>query len=296
MRHLYFGGLALTVVLAACSQPTVPASDAASAAPAVQAQTLPPIKLPPRGKVGWDWQIGASSSSSIAVPAGVTVMDLDGFTVSATKVAALKQQGIYTVCYMDMGSYEPWRPDSSRYPNSIKIQQDPDWPDEYFLDVTNVFKSPSVLAPILIDRMKLCKSKGFDALEPDNLQNDENVSGGRITRQQQLDFNGWIADRAHENGLAVLQKNGPDQILQRDRTGKMMVEKFDGILNEQCQEYGECSALGEYTRRGKLALDAEYRRTALNCSMMSASGINAIRKDLDLVGKNMSGYVRIGCP
>ena len=59
----------------------------------------------------------------------------------------------------------------------------------------------SCLTPAEVD-------KGFDALEPDNLQNDENVSGGKITTQQQIDFNGWVADQAHAAGLAVFQKNG----------------------------------------------------------------------------------------
>ncbi|OLV18237.1 ring canal kelch-like protein [Deinococcus marmoris] len=254
------------------------------------------FKLPPAGKVAWDWQIGASTDSAIKVAADVKLIDLDGFTVSAAKVAELKRQGLYTVCYIDAGSYEPGRPDSARYPDYLKIQQDPDWPAEYFLDVTDVFKPNSVLASILIDRMKMCKSKGFDALEPDNLQNDENVRGGRITTQQQIDFNGWIADQAHGQGLAVFQKNGPDKILLRDRTGKMMVDKFDGILNEECQQFGECGPLAEYVKRGKLALNVEYSRNkALDCNLMAQLGVNALKKDLSLVGSTMGSYLRETC-
>ncbi|WP_189093243.1 endo alpha-1,4 polygalactosaminidase, partial [Deinococcus ruber] len=140
---------------------------------------------------------------------------------------------------------------------------------------------------ILKNRFAMCKSKGFDALEPDNLQNDENVSGGKITTQQQIDFNGWVADAAHAAGLAVFQKNGPDKILLKDRTGAMMVDKFDGILNEQCQEYGECAALAEYPKRGKLALDAEYQGT-LDCATFAALGVNAIKKDLNLTAGTRS--------
>jgi hypothetical protein len=203
---------------------------------------------------------------------------------------------VYTVCYIDAGSYEPGRPDSGRYPASLKIQQDPDWPAEYFLDVTDVFRPNSVLAGILTDRIKMCRDKGFDALEPDNLQNDENVRGGLITTRQQIDFNGWIADQAHALGLAVFQKNGPDKILLRDRTGKMMVEKFDGILNEECQPFDECGPLAEYTRRGKLALNVEYRPgTALNCTLMAQLGVNALKKDRNLAGAAMSGYLREAC-
>lgn len=314
MRTMFPGALVLSAVLIACTQatPPIPGPDLAgpdTAAPATpapaQAQAsrlastasiAAAVKWPPTGKVPWDWQIGASSDRAVTVAPGVKLLSLDGFTVTAAKVAALKAQGIYTVCYINAGSYEPWRPDAPRYPESLKIQRDADWPDEAFLDVTDVFRPNSVLAGILIDRLKMCAGKGFDALEPDNLQNDENVTGGRITTQQQIDFNGWIADRAHEQGLAVFQKNGPDKILLRDRTGKMMVEKFDGILNEQCQEYSECASLAEYTKRGKLALNVEYRRrVVLNCSLMAKHGINALKKDLGLVGGTMRGYLRETC-
>jgi hypothetical protein len=253
------------------------------------------VRLPPTGKLKWDWQIGASSPSAVVAPAGARLMDIDLFGSTAAQVAALKSSGIYSVCYVNAGSWQPGFPDSDEYPEYLKIQRDPDWPEEYFLDVTDVFKPGSVLARILRARFALCKSKGFDAVEPDNLQNDENVSGGRITLQQQIDFNGWIADEAHAAGLAVFQKNGPDKILRRDRTGKLMVEKFDGILNEECQEWDECEPLAEYVRRGKLALNTEYA-VALDCATSDRLNINSIRKDLSLVGARDSGYRYQFCP
>jgi hypothetical protein len=256
-----------------------------------------PITLPPAGKVSWDWQIGAGTEANVGLPAGVKLLDIDGFDISAGKVASLKSAGVYTVCYINAGSYEPNRPDSASYPQALKVQADPDWPGEFFLDVTDVLKPDSVLAKILRARFKMCKDKGFDALEPDNLQNDENVTGGRITTQQQLDFNGWVADEAHAAGLAVFQKNGPDKVLLKDRTGKMMVEKFDGILNEQCQEFSECTALAEYPKRGKLALNVEYKKTlTVDCAASDNLQINSLKKDLPLVGMNGSGYLRLACP
>ncbi|MFB9994548.1 endo alpha-1,4 polygalactosaminidase [Deinococcus oregonensis] len=277
--------------------PVAPAPAPAPAptpAPAPAPAPTTGIKLPPAGVVSWDWQIGAGGDSNIVAPAGVKLMDVDGFDTSAAKVAQMNAQGIYTVCYLDVGSYEPGRPDSDQYPSYLKIQQDADWPEEYFLDVNDVFKSNSVLAVILKNRFKMCKDKGFAAIEPDNMQNDENVSGGRISTQQQIDFNGWVADQAHALGLAIFQKNGPDKILLRDRTGKMMVEKFDGILNEVCQQYNECTPLNEYVKRGKLALNVEYTQ-AVNCTLAKSLGINSIRKDKYLSGGKSSSYKREVC-
>lgn len=287
--------IALAVGLSACSQGFRAASPAPSATITGQAAGAPAVRRPPTGVIVWDWQIGAAADVGIVAPKGAALLDLDGFNVSAQKVAAFKAQGIYTVCYINAGSFEPYRPDAGRYPASLKLEQDPDWPDEYFLDVRDVFRPNSVLAAILTDRFKMCKAKGFDALEPDNLQNDENLAGGQISRQAQIDFNGWVADAAHAAGLAVFQKNGPDKILLRDRTGQMMVDKFDGILNEECQQFSECGPLGEYVRRGKLALNVEYSRTP-NCARSKKLQINTLRRDLALRGAGEPGYKRQACP
>ncbi len=269
----------------------------APAVPAIPAVSQPTrgVTPPPAGKVRWDWQIGANTDADVTVIPGVQLLDLDGFAISAAKVAALKRQGVYTVCYIDAGSWEPDRPDAGRYPEALKLQQDPDWPREYFLDVRDVFRPNSVLAQLLTERLRMCKAKGFDAVEPDNLQNDENVRGGVITARQQVDFNGWIADAAHREGLAVFQKNGPDKILSKDRTGHLLVDKFDAMLNEECQQFDECGPLAEYTKRGKLVLNVEYTERALDCQLFGALGVSALRKDLGLVGGRMADYKRQDC-
>ncbi|WP_045234189.1 endo alpha-1,4 polygalactosaminidase [Deinococcus pimensis] len=300
MQHRIMGLLALTCLLAACGQTTTtPIAESATVTPqatiTTTTTTTTTYRRPPAGRVAWDWQIGASSSQ-IKVPAGAVMLDVDGFETSATRVAQLKAQGIYTVCYINAGSYEGWRPDASKYPAYLKIQTDPDWPDESFLDVRDVFKPGSVLAGILNARFQMCKDKGFDAVEPDNLQNDENVTSGVITKQNQIDFNGWVADAVHAKGLAVFQKNGPDNVLLRDRTGAMMVDKFDGMINEECQQYGECAPLAEYVKRGKPALNVEYRKAAaLDCSLVTKYGIGMMKRDLSLRAPGMSGYVRQIC-
>ena len=74
----------------------------------------------------------------------------------------------------------------------------------------------------------------------------------------------------------------------------MMVEKFDGILNEECQQYNECAPLAEYVKRGKLALNVEYS-VAPNCTLSNQLVINTMRRDLDLRGPSMSGYNRQSC-
>lgn len=253
------------------------------------------IEPPPAGLYGWDWQIGAQTAALVSVPAGVRLIDLDGFETPAASVARLREQGLYPVCYINAGSYEPYRPDAARYPARLKLGVDPDWTDEAFVDVRDVFQPGSVLAGILRTRLQMCRAKGFAAVEPDNLQNDENVPGGVISRQAQVDFSGWLADEAHALGLAIFQKNGPDKVLLRDRSGQRLVDKFDGILNESCHEFGECAPLAEYVRRGKPALNVEYKEKFLNCAEARRLGINSMFKDLYLRGGREQEYRRVAC-
>ncbi|MBB6015637.1 endo alpha-1,4 polygalactosaminidase [Deinococcus radiopugnans] len=256
---------------------------------------VPRTGPPPAGLYGWDWQIGAQTAALVSLPAGIRLIDLDGFETSAATVAELKGQGLYLVCYLNAGSYEPYRPDATRYPARLKLGVDPDWTDEAFVDVRDVFRPDSVLADILRRRLAMCRDKGFAAVEPDNLQNDENVPGGVISPQQQIDFNGWLADEAHALGLAIFQKNGPDKVLLRDRTGQRLVDKFDGILNESCQEFDECAPLAEYVRRGKPALNVEYKQKFLNCAEARRLGINSMFRDLYLRGGREADYRRVAC-
>jgi len=124
-------------------------------------------------------------------------------------VAALHAAGLKVVCYLDVGSYEPGRPDSADYPAALKLSEDPDWPSEWFLDTRDVFKSGSVLASILSKRFQMCKDKGFDAVEPDNLDNWD-ANRNILTEQDQVGprttplLNQPLYER-HETRLNVLE-------------------------------------------------------------------------------------------
>lgn len=257
--------------------------------------------LPSAKGLNWDWQLSASDQeinkqidgfSKQSKP--LNLIDVDGFGIKANTVAKLKAKDIYTVCYLNVGSWEPWRPDAKDYPKYLFIHRDPNWPDEIFLDIRDVFKPNSVLAKILKKRIKMCKDKGFDAVEPDNMQNHENTSG-KITQRDQVNFNTWFADQVHAQGLAILQKNGPDLVLLKDDQGRRMVDVYDGILNESCAKYNECAPLKHYVDAGKLALDVEYRASDLKCHLAKKYGFRMLYKDLYLTSPSSGKYKRQSC-
>ena len=124
--------------------------------------------------------------------------------------------------------------------------------------------------------MDLCKSKGFDGLEPDNIDGYSNNSGFPLTAQDQLNYNKWLAAAAHARGLSIGLKNDLEQIPQ-------LVTSFDWALNEQCFEYNECSLLAPFTQAGKAVFEVEYNlATSQFCDKAVALKFNALKKGLDL--------------
>ncbi len=100
-------------------------------------------------------------------------------------------------------------------------------------------------------RFEMWQRKGFDAVEPDNMDRYENNSGFPITAAQQLAYDAWIAQEVHSLGMSVCQKNDPDQ-------AAPLEPYFDGVIDEQCNQYSECSSYQPYLNAGKPVLNAEY--------------------------------------
>ncbi|MGZ4299773.1 MAG: endo alpha-1,4 polygalactosaminidase [Solirubrobacteraceae bacterium] len=179
----------------------------------------------------------------------VDASDIDGFDTTAAEVARLHARGQHVICYVDVGTWERWRPDAGRFPAAVRGKGN-GWPGERWLDV----RRPSVLEPIMRARFAMCAHKGFDAVEPDNMDGFENPTGFAIRPRQQLAYDDWVARGVHALGMAVLEKNDPEQ-------ARQLEPHFDGVLDEQCNQYTECGAFRPYLRAGKPVLNAEYKRS-----------------------------------
>jgi hypothetical protein len=126
-------------------------------------------------------------------------------------------------------------------------------------------------------RMRMCKHKGFDAVEPDNIDGYTNDTGFPFTAQDQLRYNTWIANAAHSLGLSVGLKNDVDQTAQLE-------PYFDWALDEQCNQYTECGTEGVFVRANKAVFNAEYEGGTSFCGADVASHINGVLFSLDLDG------------
>lgn len=198
----------------------------------------------PPADLTWYWQLQGRIDNRVSAQA----FDVDGFGTSAAEVARLHALGRRVICYIDVGTWESWRPDARRFPRWVLGRPD-GWPGERWLDI----RAMSVLKPIMAARLRMCARKGFDALEADNIDGYANDTGFHITAAEQLRYDRCIAQEAHRLGLAVFQKNDLGQVRQLE-------PYFDGALDEQCNQYRECSLLTPYLRAHKPVLNAEYDR------------------------------------
>jgi hypothetical protein len=222
----------------------------------------------PAPGVTWQYQLDGPVDLSIAAD----VYDVDGFETSARTVAAIHAKGARAVCYFSAGTWEDWRPDAGRYPRSVIGRPLPDWPGERSVDIRRL----DVLGPILRARMRMCRDKGFDAVEPDNVDPSGRSTGFASTPAERLRFARWLARAAHSLGLAVALKNSPGQVAQ-------LVPEFDFAVVEECFEFRECGRYASFARAGKAVLAVEYAlQRSRFCDRARELGFSAIRKRLDL--------------
>lgn len=175
------------------------------------------------------------------------VYDVDGFDTSAPTVALLHRQGRHVVCYIDVGTWENWRPDAREFPKSVLGKPDGHWIGERWLDIRQL----SVLQPIMSARFEMCKDKGSDAVDPDNIDGYQNVTGFKITAADQLTYDRWVTKSVHSFGLSVAQKNDNSQV-------QALRPSFDWAVLEQCYKQGWCGQFTRYTEDDRLVVDIEY--------------------------------------
>jgi endo-alpha-1,4-polygalactosaminidase (GH114 family) len=228
------------------------------------------------------WQIQLSSTPTAPfVP--VQMIELDGFDTPATTVAALHRSmpGRGVVCYIDAGTWENWRPDAAKFPKYLLGLKDGNWPGERWLDIA---KFDGVLGDIVRARVEMCRSKGFNAVDFDNVDAYTNDTGFRLTAADQRAYDIFLANTAHSLGLSVALKNDIEQIPE-------LMPYFDFAVDEQCFHYADCLTsqnggmygLNQFVAAGKAVFDIEYQlRLSQFCPAATRDHFNALAKQLSL--------------
>ncbi|MDI2129858.1 endo alpha-1,4 polygalactosaminidase [Yinghuangia seranimata] len=250
--------------------------------PAAPAPNAPPPPagsggkvVPPTANAGFDYQIGGPYQPA----AGVQVVSRDH--------AAPPLPGAYNICYVNAfqaqpdatGWWEKEHPDLLLR-NGSSLVIDEAW-NEAVLDVSTDAKRKAlmgVVGPWIDD----CARKGFQAVEPDNLDSYTR-SQGKLTMAHDVEFAKLLAARAHAVGLAIGQKNAAEMTGQHGAIG------FDFAVAEECGKYDECGTYANaYANR---VFVVEYTKSDFDkaCAGWSAK-LSIVLRDREVTPTGKSGH------
>jgi hypothetical protein len=170
-----------------------------------------------------------------------------------------------------------------------ELGDDPNWGGEYLLDISTRAKRRRIAARL--DRyLRACARKGFDAIEPDNLDSwtrfDGTPRAGDVPfgKRQALAFARLIARRAHALGLAVAQKNTVE--LTRAQVRRV---GFDFAIAEECGRYRECD--GYRRLHGDHVVAIEYRRRDFRAACRAVGDrISVVLRDRNVTAPGSRTY------
>jgi hypothetical protein len=231
--------------------------------------------------VKWDYQIGGAYTP----PAGVRIVSRDS--------SASPAPGLYNICYLNAFQAQPdatdwWRsnhPDLLLKTVSGAPVIDQNW-NEQLLDVSTDAKR-AALAQIVGGWMDGCAAKGFQAVEPDNLDSYSR-SQGLLTADDDVALATQLARLAHAKGLAIAQKNTAEFLARAHQIG------FDFAVTEQCGSYNECG--GYASTFANHVVDVEYDDSGFASACKAYAGkIAIVLRDLDVSPAGGSSYVDKTC-
>lgn len=224
----------------------------------------------PTAGLTWQWQL--TGKLDLDLQTDVIDIDLD---VGQSVVDHYHSKGTKVICYISVGSYENWRSDTDQFPDEVLGKDYEGWSGEKWLDIRRI----DLLAPIMLARLDECATKGFDGVEPDNMQIWDNDTGFPLTYEDQLRYTLWLAEEAHKRGLAIGQKNAPDQT-------KDLVDVYDFAITEDAFYYDWAKDMLPYIRANKPVFAAEYTDLPgdfqVFCHQSKELGFSTILKHRDL--------------
>jgi hypothetical protein len=234
----------------------------------------------PAANALWDYQIGGAYTP----PSGVQVVSRDRNSAPAS--------GLYNICYVNGFQIQPdeenfW---TSQHPTLILRDSsgnpivDADW-GEMLLDTSTAAKRTE-LATIVGAWITQCKTDGFNAVEIDNLDSYSR-STGLLTQANNIAFMALLSSTAHQNGLAIAQKNSSELL------GSVATMGTDFAVVEECNRYSECDTFK--SAYGNLVFIVEYRLQDFQTGCSKYPELSIVLRDVNVSTPGSSSYVYQGC-
>lgn len=217
--------------------------------------------------LSWQWQL--TGTLDLGVPADILL--LDPVRTTSSETAQLRKDERRLVCQVSAGTYLTSDPDSGRFPSQVSGAATGPHGSRW-LDV----RQWQTLEPILADRLRLCRGKGFEAVALANLDGYAHRSGFPLTFDDQLVFNRRIAQLARSLKL-------PPGLVNDVAQATALAPDFDFAVNEECVRLRQCAGLLPFVQAGKIVLHVEYAESPADFCVTSVGyGFSSIRKRREL--------------
>ncbi|MGC4890778.1 endo alpha-1,4 polygalactosaminidase [Micromonospora sp. DT227] len=215
----------------------------------------------------WAWQWQLTSPVDVSVAADVFL--LDPVVTTSTETAALRARGRRLVCQVRVGTYATGDPDAARFPAAVRGAAVPGRPGSRFLDV----RRWDSLEPVLADRFRLCRGKGFGAVALSDVDGFRHRSGFPLGFDEQVLFNRRLAGLARRFDLSPGLVDDVTQVA-------ALAPDFDFAVNQECVRRRECAKLLPFVDAHKPVFHVEYvGEPATFCVTSVGYGFASIRKD-----------------
>jgi len=256
--------------------------------PETQSKTLPTVV--PGNPTPSHWTPPAASSFQIQLSDyppytdhNVDIFELDLFETPLETIQMLHDRGKRVICYFNAGAWEAYRPDAEQFSQEVIGKPYVGWPGEKWLDVSRYQDFSHIMAA----RLDLAVEKGCDGVDPDNMNGYTHPTGFEISAQDQLNYNMWLSEQAHQRGLSIGLKNNSSQAAE-------LVNSFDFAVIEDCTFFGECDQYLPFIKQGKAVFQIEYtdRFATIHsiCDQIVNKGFFLILKN-----RNLDAFVEF-CP
>ena len=186
--------------------------------------------------MGASWQIQLTGTIDTTLDVPFYVVDMDA---PANVLDALHADRRFVACYFSGGTWEPFRNDASAFPATSQGNAVAGYPRERWLDV----RMPEVRS-IMETRIASAIERGCDGIASSGLAAYIENTGFDLTRDDQLDYDRWLADATHARGRALGLEDG-DMTFARD-----LATDFDWVLVWDCLD-AACNRAPPFTDLGK---------------------------------------------
>ncbi|MFJ8685319.1 endo alpha-1,4 polygalactosaminidase [Micromonospora wenchangensis] len=228
-----------------------------------------PTPWPPGAARQWRWQWQLTGPVDTTVDADVVL--LDPVRVSTAETGELRRRDRRLICHVPVGTYAGTDPDATRYPAAVRgaaaVRPGTRWVDVRRWDL---------LRPVLADRFRLCRGKGFGAVALVDADGYAHRSGFPLDFDDQLLFNRRTAGLARSLDLSPGLVGDVGQVA-------ALAPDFDFAVDEECVRLRRCARLLPFADARKPVFHVEYTGDPQRfCVTSTGYGFASIRKHREL--------------